>query len=290
MSDVEKSRLDELAQEINQEHQAFRSAFKTTFRSAMRAGDLLNEAKAQAGHGNWTAWVEENCEFSGRTAQVYMRLANNRGRVEEMLAKSAEPADLSIEAVLRELSSPEFMPIEIVQVPRETTEAKGRGMNRKFMRHLKQAARAHPTERPRVIEEIVEKLRRSQEDRKATVDQFSPEEQALFDTFCEGTGIVLNMRDPGPHANLVAWLEDRKQLVKADRTTKWGNPFEIPDDGGRETVVRLHKEHYLPYKRKLLDQLSRMGGTAWGCWCAPQPCHCDELLRIAEGEGSSRAQ
>jgi hypothetical protein len=105
LTEIEK-RLGKLAEEINQEHQAFRRAFKATFRSALRAGDLLNEAKAQAGHGNWTAWVKENCEFSDRTARVYMRLANNREKVEEMLGKSAEPADLSIEAVLRELREP----------------------------------------------------------------------------------------------------------------------------------------------------------------------------------------
>jgi Protein of unknown function (DUF3102) len=120
LSDIEK-RLGKLAEEINQEHQAFRRAFKATFRSALRAGDLLNEAKAQAGYGNWTAWVEENCDFSDRTARVYMRLANNRGRVEEMLGKSAEPADLSIEEVLRELSSPQehTVRIETIQEPAE---------------------------------------------------------------------------------------------------------------------------------------------------------------------------
>ena len=105
LSEIERSRLDELAQEINAEHQAFRRAFKATYRSALRAGDLLNEAKAEAGHGNWTAWVEENCEFSMRTAQVYMRIANNRDRVEASL-KNAASAHLSIEGVLKELSPP----------------------------------------------------------------------------------------------------------------------------------------------------------------------------------------
>jgi hypothetical protein len=104
MTEMEKS-LNELAEEINQEHHAFRRAFKATYRSALRVGDLLDEAKARAGHGNWGTWVEENCDFSMRTAQVYMRIASNRTQVEGML-KSAEPAHLSIEGVLKELSSP----------------------------------------------------------------------------------------------------------------------------------------------------------------------------------------
>jgi hypothetical protein len=108
LAEIEKrdeAALEKLAEEINEEHRSFRRAFKATFRSALRAGDLLNEAKEQAGHGNWGAWIEENCEFSERTARVYMRLANNRDKVEEML-KTAEPADLSIEGVLHELAMP----------------------------------------------------------------------------------------------------------------------------------------------------------------------------------------
>jgi Protein of unknown function (DUF3102) len=104
MGEVERS-LDALAEEINAEHRAFLRAAEETFRAALRAGDLLNEAKAEAGHGNWTTWVEENCVFSMRSAQVYMQLANNRTQVEEML-KSAEPAHLSIERVIRELAPP----------------------------------------------------------------------------------------------------------------------------------------------------------------------------------------
>ena len=87
MSEIEKS-LGKLAEEINQEHQAFRRAFKATYRSALRAGDLLNEAKEQAGHGNWAGWVADNCAFSMRTAQVYMRLASNREAVDDRSACS----------------------------------------------------------------------------------------------------------------------------------------------------------------------------------------------------------
>jgi len=116
LSEIEKSRLRVLVEEINTEHDKFRSSFKTTFHSAMRAGDLLNAAKTLVGHGNWASWVEENCEFSDRTARVYMRLANNRPKVEEMLDKSAGSADLSIDGVLRELArEPETIAIELSQ-------------------------------------------------------------------------------------------------------------------------------------------------------------------------------
>jgi hypothetical protein len=105
MSDLAKSRLEQLADEINSEHGKFRAAFKVTLGHALRAGLLLTEAKSEVGHGNWSGWVAQNCEFSMRTAQVYIRIASNRERVEEML-KSAGPAHLSIEGVLRELAAP----------------------------------------------------------------------------------------------------------------------------------------------------------------------------------------
>ena len=283
MTEIEK-RLAKLAVEISREHQALRRAFKATFRSALRAGDLLNEAKAQAGHGNYTAWVEENCEFSDRTARVYTRLANNRDKVEEML-KTADSADLSISEVLRELSAPKeyvltnsipLTPRERVEGPRQRTVAGATVLTRPP--RVEQPFRwpnAAPTPSPQV----------------QPFASWSDEEHELLDAFRAGESIVVNMRDPGPHKNLVSWLVDTNQLTRADRKTEWGNPFVEGEDGDRETVVRLYEEHYLPYKRRLQDKLSKMEGpTAWGCWCAPQPCHCDVLKRVAAGGSSAEAK
>lgn len=40
-----------------------------------KAGEMLNEAKAQVEHGEWTNWVINNFRLSLTTANVYMRLA-----------------------------------------------------------------------------------------------------------------------------------------------------------------------------------------------------------------------
>jgi ABC-type sulfate/molybdate transport systems ATPase subunit len=95
MSEIEQTRLGILAAEINTEHGKFRSAFKATYQHALKVGFLLSEAKAEVGHGNWLPWVAENCAFSMRTAQTYMRIAKNRDRVEELL-KDEDPAHLSM--------------------------------------------------------------------------------------------------------------------------------------------------------------------------------------------------
>jgi hypothetical protein len=76
--------LDTLAVEIRREHEAAEAAFESSVAHAMRCGQLLIEAKAKAGHGNWLPWVRANLPFSERTARNYMRLARNRQRIADL--------------------------------------------------------------------------------------------------------------------------------------------------------------------------------------------------------------
>jgi hypothetical protein len=91
---------------------------------------------------------------------------------------------------------------------------------------------------------------------------------------------VVSLREH--HANLVRWAQADGRLVSVDRRTEWGNPFELPHDGDRETVIRNYAEHYLPNKPSLLSRLHELRGKALACWCAPDPCHGDVLKSGAE--------
>ena len=96
--------LDDLAQRIKTEHQEIIGAKRNIVERAMKAGDLLIQAKANAGHGNWLNWLKANCVgISERTANVYMKLADGRATIEEKL-KSAATADLTINEALRSLA------------------------------------------------------------------------------------------------------------------------------------------------------------------------------------------
>jgi hypothetical protein len=53
--------LDDLAQRITTEHQQIMGAKRNIVERAMKAGDLLIQAKAKAGHGNWLNWLKANC-------------------------------------------------------------------------------------------------------------------------------------------------------------------------------------------------------------------------------------
>ena len=48
---------------------------------ARRAGELLLHVKAKLMYGQFMPWVERHCEFSHRTATMYMRIASEWDRI-----------------------------------------------------------------------------------------------------------------------------------------------------------------------------------------------------------------
>jgi hypothetical protein len=86
--------LVELAARIRAEHEATSTALKSSVEHAMKAGDLLIEAKAQLKHGQWLPWLAEHCVMSERTAQLYMRIAKNRATIEANIRNGV--ADLTL--------------------------------------------------------------------------------------------------------------------------------------------------------------------------------------------------
>lgn len=67
--------------------------------------------------------------------------------------------------------------------------------------------------------------------------------------------------------------------VRVDRWSKWGNPFVIPRDGNRATVIDKYERH-IRRQPELLAALSELKGKRLGCHCAPKACHGDVLVRL----------
>ena len=88
--------LNTIATEINGEHAACFEAARATLAHAIRAGELLQQAKELLKHGEWAPWLAENCEFSARTARNYMRLAEHKNE----LAKRQDNAILTVSGAL----------------------------------------------------------------------------------------------------------------------------------------------------------------------------------------------
>lgn len=112
---------------------------------------------------------------------------------------------------------------------------------------------------------------------------------------------VWNKRDPNVP----------KDAVYVGRPTKWGNPFKIGLHGNREKVVKLFrslaKDVFIPFieqdRTLSFDFGSDEANEAWKitfgredilelkgkdlvCWCAPQPCHADILLELANADST----
>jgi len=66
------------------------------------------------------------------------------------------------------------------------------------------------------------------------------------------------------------------------RPSKWGNPFVIGRDGNRQQVIEKHRAYVLGNQTLLAAAKSELKGKVLGCWCAPQSCHGDVLVELAE--------
>ena len=67
------------------------------------------------------------------------------------------------------------------------------------------------------------------------------------------------------------------------RPSKWGNRFVIGRDGTREEVIEKYVE-WLADQPELIADLHELHGKDLVCWCAPQNCHGDVLVVLANEE------
>jgi hypothetical protein len=107
--------LASLAAQINQEHELAAAAWRDALTHARNAGAALIEAKAQLQHGQWGAWLAEHFRGSERSAQVYMKVARHWNEIE---AKTAESAVLSIGGALAMLAEPKAAPLSTDELRR----------------------------------------------------------------------------------------------------------------------------------------------------------------------------
>jgi hypothetical protein len=68
--------------------------------------------------------------------------------------------------------------------------------------------------------------------------------------------------------------------VYIGRPSKWGNPFTIGVHGTREDVIEKYKV-FISKNTTLKNSIHELRGKTLGCWCAPNPCHGDVLMELA---------
>lgn len=81
--------------------------------------------------------------------------------------------------------------------------------------------------------------------------------------------------------------------VYVGRPTKWGNPYKIGQafPGGRFSapmtralVIEAYEIYLWKHPTLRRDAKVELAGKDLVCWCAPQACHADVLLRVANGD------
>jgi len=87
------------------------------------------------------------------------------------------------------------------------------------------------------------------------------------------------------------WRAEHPDAIRVDRSTRWGNPFSIKDEGGRPAAVAKYRAALdagtLPGIGKhepvtVEDIRAGLAGHDLACWCPLDgPCHADYLLKIA---------
>lgn len=97
-----------------------------------------------------------------------------------------------------------------------------------------------------------------------------------------GGTVVANMHQETDRA-LIHWAKTTGRFARIDRNSDWGNPFEMPTDGDRDTVCDSY-EIFFPRKFSLHNRLDELKGKVLGCWCYPQRCHGDYLTSKINAE------
>jgi hypothetical protein len=77
-------------------------------------------------------------------------------------------------------------------------------------------------------------------------------------------------------------------LLRGRCRGKWANPFTLKRyNGDIKEVLRLYEEH-VRGKPHLMASLHELQGKVLACWCKPEPCHGDVLMRlVAEATGQA---
>lgn len=126
--------------------------------------------------------------------------------------------------------------------------------------------------KPRSTRELREQVR-------AYLDEqgWTDEERERRVAVQRGESIVVNQKTD---ERLIRWAQFEGLLVKVDRTSDWGNPYELDKDGDRDHCCDAYERHLID-KRSLLKRIPELKGKVLACWCDPARCHAHHLASLA---------
>ena len=114
-----------------------------------------------------------------------------------------------------------------------------------------------------------------------------PEDQMRRRRVVEAGGtVVANRKTDSGDEVLLKWAAENDSLVSIDRSSAFGNPYVLGEDGDRDTVCDSF-EIYFGRKYSLHDRVMGLKGKVLACWCYPQRCHGDHLIALLNQDGDN---
>jgi ParB-like chromosome segregation protein Spo0J len=115
---------------------------------------------------------------------------------------------------------------------------------------------------------------------KKPTDDWREDERSRQAEVESGMTVVANA---SADKNLILWAERERLAVRIDRSTRYGNPFVLDEDGDRDEVCDAYERHYLPNKPSITDRIEagELSGKVLVCHCFPKRCHGDCLAAEA---------
>ena len=177
--------------------------------------------------------------------------------------------------------SVEKVPPIIASQPKAREEAaKSVGVNDRYVQDAKKVK----TEAPEVFERLkagkITMQDAKREVAKKPTDDWRQDERDRQAEVESGLTVVANAASD---KNLIAWAERNRLAVRIDRSTRYGNPFVLNEDGDRDEVCDSYERHYLVRKPSITERIDsgELTGKVLVCHCYPQRCHGDCLAAEA---------
>lgn len=250
----------------------------------------LYEGKILDGRNRWAACkiacVEPKTkEYTGDEPTAFAVSMNDRRRHMGKSALAAVAAELephfAADAKRRQIRKPKAECV-VEKIPQQTPikardqAAKSVGVNDRYVSDAKKVK----TEAPEVFERLkagkITLQDAKREVAKKPTDDWRQDERDRQAQVNDGITVVANA---AADKNLICWAERQGLAVRIDRSTRYGNPFVLNEDGDRDEVCDAYERHYLPHKPSITDRIEAgdLTGKVLVCHCHPQRCHGDCL-------------
>jgi len=257
----------------------------------------LYEGKILDGRNRWAACqiagVEPKTkEYTGDQPTAFAVSLNDRRRHMNKGALAAVAAELEPhfaedakrrydQTVGRPKKSEERVPQIAERQPQARQEAaKSVGVNDRYVSDAKKVKQEDPEVFERLKAGKITLQDAKREVAKKPTDDWRQDERDRQAQVNDGITVVANA---AADKNLICWAEREGLAVRIDRSTRYGNPFVLGEDGDREEVCDAYDMHYMPNKPSIVSRLDagELTGKVLICHCYPQRCHGNSLAAEA---------